>query len=154
MGTLWQFPFFVIEFGPSNLGPSALLWPGLPTVFGQTAAPVRPAKSVTRPPMHPSALPASNPPAPEQSADQVADQFVDLLARRRLLAPAALFVLGHRPLAFVAGQMILLLDPVAGLLGFAAWDRWAGPWANLLSRPDGPDRLAAMLIESRGERET
>ena len=71
------------------------------------------------------------------------------LARRNLAGPLLLFAAGHRPLAFVAGQMLHLMDPLVGLLGIGAWDREAGAWADLLSRPDGPDQLAAALEEAR-----
>ena len=84
----------------------------------------------------------------DTSGDATADAAVRLLAGRKMLGPIALFVLSHRPLAFVAGQAILLVDPVAGLLGVPAWDRWAGPWAALLSHPDGPDRIVTALDRS------
>ncbi|MCY4081343.1 MAG: hypothetical protein OXF54_13960 [Caldilineaceae bacterium] len=61
--------------------------------------------------------------------------------------PAVLFVAGHRPLAFVFGQALLILQPLAALLGSDG----LASWAHLLSHPGGPaalsDRLAALLDE-------
>jgi len=77
--------------------------------------------------------------------------WVTFLARRRLAGPALLFAAGHRPLAFVTGQMMHLMDPVVGLLGFSAWDRGGRAWADLLSHPDGPERILAALAAARSQ---
>jgi len=77
--------------------------------------------------------------------------WATFLARRKLAGPALLFAASHRPLAFVAGQMMHLVDPVIGLLGFSAWDRKAEAWADLLTQPDGPDRILAALDAARSQ---
>lgn len=72
-------------------------------------------------------------------------QTIDGLARRQLTAPALLYLAGHRPLAFVAGQMLHIAAPIGGMLGFDALDSWA----TLLSDPQGPDRLLEALDHAR-----
>ncbi len=79
--------------------------------------------------------------------------WATFLARRRLAGPALLFAVGHRPLAFVTAQMLHLVDPVVGLLGFSGWDREAGKWADLLSQPDGPEQILAALEAARSQPE-
>ncbi|GEM_PF-3353041 len=65
------------------------------------------------------------------------------LAQRQQLLPALLLLSGHRPLAFLAGQLMLLLQPLAADLAPEAWPAWA----RLLSHPDGPAALEARLAE-------
>ncbi len=92
-------------------------------------------------PMHnPPQTPSANP-----HLSSTLPSWVTFLARHKLAAPALLFAAGHRPLAFVTGQMIHLVDPVLGLLGFSAWERRAGGWADLLSHPDGAEQILAAL---------
>ena len=67
------------------------------------------------------------------------------LAERQLTTPALLFLAGHRPLAFVAGQMLHLTAPVGTMLGFDSWSAWA----ELLSDPQGPERLLEALDHAR-----
>ncbi len=93
-------------------------------------------------PKPPSANPQSSPTLPP---------WANFLARRKLAGPVLLFAAGHRPLAFVTGQMMHLVDPVVGLLGFSAWDRGAGAWADLLSQPDGPEQILAALEAARSQ---
>ena len=92
------------------------------------------------PPKTPSANPQLSPTLPS---------WVTFLARRKLAGPALLFAAGHRPLAFVTGQMMHLVDPVVRLLGFSGWDREANGWADLLSAPDGPAQILAALESAR-----
>jgi hypothetical protein len=65
------------------------------------------------------------------------------LRQRGLTAPALLWLAGHRPLAFVAGQTLHGLAPLGLLLG------WEGVthWATLLSAPDAAQRLTAALAQ-------
>ncbi|MEZ4635702.1 MAG: hypothetical protein R2856_12195 [Caldilineaceae bacterium] len=68
-------------------------------------------------------------------------------ARRRLLLPLLLFVTAHRPLGFVAGQLLFaaqpltLLFPKMSLRGLA----------ETLSDVDGGKRLEARLRAARDE---
>lgn len=66
------------------------------------------------------------------------------LQRRGLAAPALLYLAGHRPLAFAAGQLLALAAPLAAVVGL----RQTMAWAHLLSTPEGVDLLQAAL-ESR-----
>ncbi len=72
---------------------------------------------------------------------------INLLARRKLVAPTLLYLAGHRPLAFAAGQLLAVAAPVAAILGQSV----VGDWAALLSDPDGPSQLERAL--SRRETE-
>ncbi len=54
------------------------------------------------------------------------------LQRRQLTTPVLLFIAGHRPLAFFAGQLLYLFAPLALLAGWEGVNRWA----ELLSDPD------------------
>ena len=47
-------------------------------------------------------------------ADRLSEQLADRLNAWRLGAPALAFLLAHRPLAFVTGQALLVLQPVLG----------------------------------------
>jgi hypothetical protein len=66
--------------------------------------------------------------------------LLERLARPPLDTPAALFLLGHQPLRFVAGQMLYLLAPMAELLGWRGWR----PWAESLSRAHGSWTLESL----------
>ncbi|NJN80865.1 MAG: hypothetical protein HC802_00255 [Caldilineaceae bacterium] len=72
------------------------------------------------------------------------ERTVQAVARRALALPALLFLTGHRPLAFVVGQLLYVLDPCASLLGW----RGGAEWAALLSDPAGPELLAASLKQA------
>ncbi|MCC6454970.1 MAG: hypothetical protein IT328_08520 [Caldilineaceae bacterium] len=69
------------------------------------------------------------------------ETFTDTLHRRQLTTPALLLLAGHRPLAFITGQLLYLLAPLGLLLG---WES-VTDWAALLSAPDGTQRLTARL---------
>lgn len=69
------------------------------------------------------------------------DSFVLNLGRQRMGLPALLFLAGHRPLAFVIGQVLYVASPVADLAG---WEGCAD-LAAVLSHPDGPARLEMTL---------
>jgi hypothetical protein len=66
--------------------------------------------------------------------------MLHLLARRRLATLFLLFIAGHRPLLFVAGQSLYLAAPIASLWGSTIWTEWA----ELLSAPDAP----AILVQA------
>lgn len=85
----------------------------------------------------------------EGQFDETIDATLSAIGQRRMVLPAVLFVAGHRPLAFVFGQVLLILQPLAALLGSDG----LASWADLLSHPSGPDalsdRLAALLENDR-----
>lgn len=85
----------------------------------------------------------------EEQFDERIDATLAAICRRRMVLPAVLLLAGHRPLAFTFGQALLILQPVAALLGSDGLD----PWARLLSHPGGPaalaDRLADLLERDR-----
>lgn len=71
---------------------------------------------------------------------------IEALARRRLLLPALLFLSAHRPLAFLAGQLLWMAQPVSGLLLLSPEMQGAlEDWAHLLSHPQGPLALEQVL---------
>jgi hypothetical protein len=63
------------------------------------------------------------------------------IGQRDLALPLLCFIAGHRPLAFMAGQMLYLFEPLAGLLGQSS----VRAWAALLSDPAGPALLTQTL---------
>lgn len=76
-----------------------------------------------------------------QDFDETMTPAITLLARRKLVTPTLLYLAGHRPLAFAAGQLLAVAAPVAAILGQPA----VGDWAALLSDPDGPAHLELAL---------
>ena len=85
----------------------------------------------------------------EGQFDSSIDATLCAISQRRMVLPAVLFVAGHRPLAFIFSQVLLILQPMAALLGADG----LASWAHLLSHPGGPaalsDRLAALLDRER-----
>ena len=73
--------------------------------------------------------------------DETVDETLSAIRQRRMVLPAILFLVGHRPLAFAFGQMLLILQPLAGLLGADG----IGAWGKLLSQPGGPSALTERL---------
>jgi hypothetical protein len=69
------------------------------------------------------------------------ERVAHIAARRQAATPLLLFVAGHRPLAFFAGQLLYAVEPLGALLGLPTWSRWAA----LLSDPAQTDQLIAML---------
>ena len=63
------------------------------------------------------------------------------LKRWQISHTMLLFLAGHRPLAFMMGQGLYLLAPLADLMGFAAPERFA----RLLSQPEGLAWLEQVL---------
>ena len=75
------------------------------------------------------------------------DQSIRALAQRELTRPCLLFVVSHRPCAFVVGQLLYLIAPLAAILGQSAWQEWAA----LLSQPQGAAWLEQRLAEAAAE---
>lgn len=75
------------------------------------------------------------------------ERFARVLARHRMALPALLMVVGHRPLAFIGGQLLYVLAPLAAILGISA----CGHWAELLSEPGGTARLEQLLEQMTDE---
>lgn len=85
----------------------------------------------------------------QDMTDRAVEETLAALRHRRMVLPAALFLAGHRPMAFIIGQMLLVLQPLAALLGGTE----IGAWGRLLSHPAGPaalgDRLAELMDEEK-----
>ena len=85
----------------------------------------------------------------EEKIDETVDETLSAICQRRMVLPAILFLAGHRPLAFTFGQALLILQPLAVLLGSRGLDSWV----RALTHPSGPpaltDRLAELLEEDR-----
>jgi hypothetical protein len=77
----------------------------------------------------------------EDQLPPLLEEMAASLAQRQMLRPALLFLIGHRPFSFIAGQCLLLALPL-GLL-FPSWQ--LRTWADLLSHPQGMDRLESCL---------
>ena len=75
------------------------------------------------------------------------DRAIQTLAQRELTLPCLLFVVSHRPCAFVAGQLLYLLAPLAAIVGQSAWQDWAA----LFSQPDGVAWLEERLMAAAAE---
>jgi hypothetical protein len=76
-------------------------------------------------------------------AERLAPLFA-VIAERRLASSLLLFVAGHRPCAFLAGQAIYMTEPLCDLMGVPG----SRTLAELLCRPDGFDAIAARLLIS------
>lgn len=70
-------------------------------------------------------------------------QTLHAVGERGLGLGALLFVAGHQPVAFLAGQALLLLAPLGVLWGSNALTEWA----RLLSDPDGGRLLHRSLLD-------
>ena len=81
------------------------------------------------------------PSAPPSESAALLPPLAAALQQRGLAAPALLYLAGHRPLAFAAGQLLALAAPLAAVLGL----HQTMAWAHLLSTPDGVDSLQAAL---------
>lgn len=69
-------------------------------------------------------------------------QTICALRGRGLSLPLLLFVAGHQPVAFLAGQALHLLAPLDVLGG----SRTVSDWATLLSHPNGGTLLTRHLL--------
>ena len=88
---------------------------------------------------------SAKPVAPPTSSAALVAPLAAALDRRGLTAPALLYLAGHRPLAFAAGQLLALAAPLAAVLGLPH----TMDWARLLSTPEGVHHLQAALAEDR-----
>ena len=80
----------------------------------------------------------------DEQFDKTVEAMIAAISRRRMALPAVLLLAGHGPLAFTLGQVLLILQPLAALLGSDGLDSWA----RLLSHPRGPATLTDRLAES------
>ncbi|MFN8468033.1 MAG: hypothetical protein U0X20_20915 [Caldilineaceae bacterium] len=78
---------------------------------------------------------------PSAAADPLATPLAASLGRHGMAVPALLYVTAHRPLAFAAGHLLAVAAPVAAVLGAP----YLLNWAQLLTSPEGVDRLVAAL---------
>jgi hypothetical protein len=78
-----------------------------------------------------------------QQPDDPLAQWAQRVAKQPLALPALCLIASHRPLAFVASQTLYLCAPLAELLGWPAWQRWAAA----LSDPTQVGRVEALLAE-------
>ena len=78
---------------------------------------------------------------PSAAADPLAAPLAASLGRHGMAATALLYVTAHRPLAFAAGHLLAVAAPVAAVLGASH----LMDWAQLLTSPDGVDRLVTAL---------
>ncbi len=72
------------------------------------------------------------------------EHAAELLARREMVLPILLLISGHRPLAFVVGQLLYLLEPLGAWVFPEDWSSLA----LLLSHPHGLERLEDLLQSS------
>lgn len=70
------------------------------------------------------------------------DRLARAAADRKLTTPLLLFLAGHRPLAFFAGQALYMAAPLVALVG----GRRADAWADLLSAPDALHTIEMALL--------
>ena len=92
---------------------------------------------------------SSDSPRVDVEIDATIDETLSAIRQRRMVLPAVLLLAGNRPLAFTFGQLLLILQPLAVLLGSRGLDAWA----RVLTHPSGPpaltDRLAELLENDR-----
>jgi hypothetical protein len=70
------------------------------------------------------------------------ERIVAAAQRRQLSGPLLLLLASHRPLAFVAGQLLYVAAPLAGLLGWRSVDAWAA-WLSAAELPSFAEGQAA-----------
>ena len=80
----------------------------------------------------------------QERSEQLIDQLSQQINRWRLNLPAVLVLQVTRPLSLVAGQALLLCQP---LLSFFDDTSWIANYAELLSDRANIDRLVARLEE-------
>lgn len=81
------------------------------------------------------------------SASDSVNTLARILAERRLATPALLFLAAHRPLAFLTGQALHGLQPLAELLNVDV----CGEVAAVLSAPNAAHRLEVALTKAERE---
>ena len=70
--------------------------------------------------------------------------MLDFVCERQMELPLLLLLASHRPLAFVAGQLLLLALPLTLLMPALP----LRVWAELLSHPQGPALLQRRLADA------
>jgi hypothetical protein len=70
--------------------------------------------------------------------------MLDFVCERQMELPLLLLLASHRPLAFVAGQLLLLALPLTLLMPALP----LRVWAELLSHPQGPTLLQRRLADA------
>jgi len=79
--------------------------------------------------------------------DELIERLVSQLDAWGMVAPALMFLEANKPLSFLGSQMILLSQPVLGLI----WeDKLLGDYALLLEDRENVERLLCRLEGSRG----
>ncbi len=79
--------------------------------------------------------------------DELIERLVSQLNAWGMVAPALMFLEANKPLSFLGSQLILLSQPVLGLI----WeDKLLGDYALLLEDRDNIERLLCRLEGSRG----
>jgi len=79
--------------------------------------------------------------------DELIERLVSQLDAWGMVAPALMFLEANKPLSFLGSQMILLSQPVLGLI----WeDNLLRDYALLLEDRDNVERLLCHLEGSRG----
>ena len=83
----------------------------------------------------------------EPEDDALLDRLAAEVAKRRMQAPAVLFLHSVQPLNFLGSQAMVFLQPVAGMvLSPADWERAA----RLLERREALSRLAEKIEAAPG----
>ena len=67
--------------------------------------------------------------------------LIATIQKQEMILPLLLFVAGHRPCAFLAGQTLHLFSPMMDLVGLPG----CRDWAELLSSRAGPELLESYL---------
>lgn len=78
--------------------------------------------------------------------DQMIDQCAQALRRWRMVTPALMFLESHRPLSFIASQLMLVAEPAMSLIMPVDGPR---ELSRLLEDPEGISLLVDAL-EERG----
>lgn len=83
-----------------------------------------------------------------ESGEQLIKDLVQLIGRRKLALPALLLLEIARPFSFIAGQGLLLCQP---LLGYFIEEPQIGGYAELLADRGKLDRLVDRLEKARSD---
>lgn len=79
----------------------------------------------------------------DHASSSVCD-MLDFVCERQMELPLLLLLASHRPLAFVAGQLLLLALPLTLLMPALP----LRVWAEILSHPQGPTLLQRRLADA------
>ena len=87
-------------------------------------------------------------PLSEEETQQTLDEIAEVIVRRRLVAPAIMFLEMHKPLSFIAGQGMIVAMPLIGpLLGPERMSRLS----RLLQDRENIERLIQRIEERSDE---